>query len=311
MVFRNCSTILKPHCSGNVAGDYRPITLLSTIRKLFEKIVQNRLSFYLERNSLWPETQYGFRKGYGSEHNIIILKTDILNTFARGQQVLALFLDISHAYDSVQLHLLIERCAHYALPPNILLLIYSLFSYRSVRLPANYHNSTSRVAYQGLPQGSSLSPLLYALYVGDIHSQVRTSLKILQFADDIVVYTAIPQRDVRAVREFEQDVHKVYTFLSDLGLSINLRKTQFMHFRRSMRLRLIALQLLVQKLGVQPRFVSWEVWFSKIYRALATINIYVPRFTNSYDSSALSRYIIGEHIRVLYSTFLKRLYYLV
>ncbi|KAJ4436079.1 hypothetical protein ANN_18706 [Periplaneta americana] len=62
--------ILKPNTAGHQATDYRPISLLNTLRKIFEKIIHDRLTFYLERMHLWPATQFGFRKGFNTTFNI-------------------------------------------------------------------------------------------------------------------------------------------------------------------------------------------------------------------------------------------------
>lgn len=228
--------IKKPNTRGLSVTDYRPISLLSTLRKIFEKIIQERLSFYLERNSLWPKSQYGFRKGFSSAFNIYTLLTDIQIAFFTKKQVLALFLDISHAYDSVQLHILIQKLQLLGIPCQILRVILHLMEQRRISLSMSRQNRQSRVSDQGIPQGSSLSPLLYACYVGDLKRTLHSPLNILQYADDIVLYLSIPSRqNGNFFTQFEVECNRILEHLQDLGLNINFNKTKFVKFQRTMK----------------------------------------------------------------------------
>ena len=208
--------ILKPGRQGHLPEDYRPIGLLSTLRKLFEKILQDRLSFHLERFHLWPRTQFGFRKGHGTAFPLYVFLTDVHIAFATNRHVLALFLDLSAAYDHVCVQRLAERLLTLGIPPILCYLLSELYSHRQYSLPPSFRSTLTRYTSQGIIQGSSLSPLLYALYVGDILSSVEVSARVLQYADDIIIYTAISPRDPTDLGRFERDCQCIITYLQAL-----------------------------------------------------------------------------------------------
>ena len=124
--------ILKPNKPVNEPQSYRPIALSNCFRKIFEKIIANRLYFYLERSNRWPKSQYGFRKGYSTLNNLALLYTDILIAFHKKAVIDAVFLDIKQAYDNIRPDILVNCLTAYQIPKQIILIIYALITRRII-----------------------------------------------------------------------------------------------------------------------------------------------------------------------------------
>lgn len=223
--------ILKPDKNPEEATSYRPICLLSCLRKLFEKMLQTRIDHWWESNKKSARTQFGFKKGFGTNDCITILTTDIATVYAQKSICLAAFLDISAAYDNVRIDILCDRLIRMNCPTAIVATISQLFARRSLHFHFNNHAGEIREGYKGLAQGSALSPLLFNIYTRDIEDHVPRSVKFLQYADDVVIYASGRnqmhlQYDVQLAIDAVERQYKV------LGLDIAPNKSEMMVFTR-------------------------------------------------------------------------------
>ena len=151
-------SIRKPGKSPLTAEDYWPIALSCVPRKVFKQILSKRLQFYLERNNIWPRSQFGLRKGYSTTYNAALLTTEILLAYSQNQALEALFLDVHQAYDSVIPEILFEILSHYAIPSQFRIVIYKLIINRTISLYRICNNDECHITSIRLPQGSSLRP---------------------------------------------------------------------------------------------------------------------------------------------------------
>ena len=168
--------------------NYRPISLLEILAKILERIINNRLLYYLEYNNFLPPTQFGFRPGRSTQHSIQIAKEAIRESRNQGKAVLISTRDVAKAFDTVWLEGLIYKI-------NVMLqinlhftsLIHNYIFNRST-LPTfdNRFATNSFTPKAGVPQGSSLGPILFLIYVHDIPKPFYRNTLIFQFADDIV-----------------------------------------------------------------------------------------------------------------------------
>ena len=156
--------IIKPNKLLGNAENYRPIAITSCCRKIYEKIITKRIIYCIERNSLWPKTQFGFRPGYGTYDNLTILTVDILNAFLDNDCIEATFIDLHKAFDSVNIQILIHELNKYNMNGHILLSIKELITNRIITIKYKNQYTSSRITSQGIPQGTPLSPLLYIIY---------------------------------------------------------------------------------------------------------------------------------------------------
>lgn len=227
--------ILKPNKDSTDPNSYRPIALSSVLAKIAEHLIKNRLEWFLERHNLLANTQYGFRKGRSTMDSLAIFTTDIRLSFTRNESVIGAFLDISAAYDSVQLPILKNKLYHLKVPAKLANLIMNLLSERYIYLRCSDPViSSSRVVWRGLPQGSVLSPLLYNVYTYDLESSVGLC-RVLQYADDLLLYTCHQKINI-ASSCLTDSLQNLSHWLFYNGLDLSPSKSNIVLFSRKRNL---------------------------------------------------------------------------
>ena len=144
--------------STNLLNNYRPISLLTSISKLFERIIYNRLLSFLERNKTIVSSQYGFRHNRSTTHPILDLITSCFDNINSKQYTTLLFLDIRKAFDSVPHNKLIKKLEHYGIRGVANSLLKSYLNDRKQFVSIANTNSSDKVIDYGVPQGSILGP---------------------------------------------------------------------------------------------------------------------------------------------------------
>ena len=172
----------------NKFDNYRPISILQSFSKILEKLMYKRLQSYLDRHNILSDNQFGFRKGHSTIHPIITLVKDIIESNDKPTKDLtaAVFLDLSKAFDTVSHEILLNKMEYYGIrgKANLWFKSYLTERYQFTEFKSAISDVSS--ISSGVPQGSILGPLLFLLYVNDLHN--ATNLKILSFADDTTVY---------------------------------------------------------------------------------------------------------------------------
>lgn len=237
--------IPKPGKDPNIHTSYRPVCLLSCPRKLFEKLIHARLDFWAEKHRRIAVSQFGFRKGFGTQDCLAVFSADLEQTFARKGITLCVFMDVAAAYDDVIIDILYERLIALHLEPHMAAIVARLFHERTLHFYVNNERCMTRVGYRGLAQGSSLSPLLYNLYTAAIETDIPRGVRILQYADDVALYAEGKSRADGAMLEKEMQcvLNRLIRAYSELGLTISTSKTVYMLFSRNYILPSIRLKL--------------------------------------------------------------------
>ena len=181
--------IPKPGKDPKQAKNHRPISLLSCLGKILERILASRLSTYMEKNKLFAESQSGFRAGrMTSEHTLNMVESSF-TAFKSKQTVAAIFLDAEMAFDKCwQNGIRYKLKNNLNLPNRYVRILSSFLTKRSLKVFQDGCWSAAVNLRAGTPQGSPLSPLLYLIMVNDIPSSVLQLGKLLQYADDIAMY---------------------------------------------------------------------------------------------------------------------------
>ena len=200
--WKAAKTILipKPGKDHKQAKNHRPISLLSCLSKLLERIIAKRLSSHMEKRGLFATSQSGFRAGRMTNEHLLHITEQTFTAFKKKQTSASIFLDAEMAFD---------KCWHNGiryklknslnLPDRYVRLLSSFLTDRSLKV---FHNGcwSSLVSLRaGTPQGSPLSPLLYLIMVNDIPQSLSNIGKLYQYADDIamtaIAYTFAAARD--------------------------------------------------------------------------------------------------------------------
>lgn len=232
----NTSWILPIYKNGdkNSPSSYRCINLSSSIEKLLTKIMNERLSKWIEKYDIINPEQTGFRKGNSVLDNILLLKEIITIYKKQKQPVYTCFVDLSKAFDSVPLNKLKSKL-HAIIPEgNFLSLIINLLDNKTYKVLHNGEETESFMLTGGIPQGDSMSPTLFCLYINDLvdilHQNESLTDPIL--INDMKIATVIYADDILLMSQSQEGIIKqikiVQNFCLENGLKINYEKTKIM-----------------------------------------------------------------------------------
>ncbi len=211
------------------AGNYRPISLLPIIGKVFERLVYNRLYSFISKFNILTSKQFGFQKGKSTEHALVELQSKIINAYENKLNSCSIFLDFAKAFDTVNHSILLDKLYHYGIRGPLHDWFKSYLSNRQQCVEVNGHVSEFQVVRHGVPQGSILGPLLFLIYINDI---VTTSPKIdfLLFADDTSIFLA--DKSLKSLEStLNEELSSVSNWLKANKLSLNIKKSNILVFR--------------------------------------------------------------------------------
>ncbi|KAL1446823.1 hypothetical protein WDU94_012321 [Cyamophila willieti] len=202
--------------------------MLPTISKLIEKSVKSRLDYYLELNNIITPRQFGFRKHCGTEDATLDLTSYIHEELNQSNKTLAVFLDISKAYDSVSHDVLLHRLYEVGLRGKVLDWFKSYLSQRKQQVKL-YDHLSSPVACNSysIPQGTVLSCTLFNLFINNLPNVTRG--KAFLYADDAVIcYSSDDWTKTHDLAT--EDLKNVMNWYSNMFLKLNLEKSSYITF---------------------------------------------------------------------------------
>ena len=220
--------------------NYRGITLLSVLGKLFTKVLNNRLSYWADVYGILIEEQSGFRAGRGTVDNVFVLQNMIDSVLSRGEKMYCAFIDFRKAYDYLNRDCLWYKLLRCGVRGNILNIMRSMYS--EVKSQVRYTGTTSAVfdSYLGVRQGESLSPFLFSIYVNDLRETLEEKgvdgvtvgdlkLCLLLYADDSILMS-------NSREDLQDSLDYVHDYCQRWRLYVNVAKTKVVVFRRGGRL---------------------------------------------------------------------------
>ena len=212
--------------------NYRPISLLEPIGKLYESIINRRIKWYLEDSKKMHECQFGFRPGRSTHTSLHIMTNFITNARKRGLSVFMLSKDVEKAFDKVYFPALIYKIHHnFDLPLILRKTLSSFLQERSITIKVNGHTSAPFTPLAGVPQGSVLGPLLYLMYINDVHTSQDENALNMYFADDNIILVAGKFNKNNSVPAlFKSTIQKVTDFERMNRIKVNPSKSVAMVF---------------------------------------------------------------------------------
>lgn len=181
----NCVAIPKQGKDHTQSKGYRPISLINTLSKIFERIIHSHLKTWLDESAIIPQEQFGFRRGHSTTHQLKRVSDIIDQKLGAKKSVGIMTLDIEKAFDSVWQEGLIHKLIRKRCPPFLIRIIHSFIKKRTFQVKCGAATSSPKPVPFGVPQGSVLSPSLYNIYVHDIPTGKNCERAL--FADDTAI----------------------------------------------------------------------------------------------------------------------------
>ena len=180
--------VKKPNKDPYHPASYRPISLTSCVCKLFEKIVNTRLMWHLERYGLLSSVQFGFRKDRSTLDPLLRLSSHIQHGFSNRCQTIGVFFDLQKAYDTTWKYGIIKRFHEMGIRGKMPTFIHSFLSDRYIKVRVGNILSNPYELEEGVSQGSVLSVTCFAVAINSIVNSVSPPVKSSLFVDDLAIY---------------------------------------------------------------------------------------------------------------------------
>ena len=217
------SAVFKKDDATNVKN-YRPVSVLPVVSKVFERILQNQLLEHFE--PILSPHMCGYRKGFSAQHALIALIEKWKECLDNGGYAGAMLMDLSKAFDTIDHKLLIAKLHAYGLDRGSLLLIKDYLSGRDQRVKVDSTFSSWSALDKGVPQGSVLGPLLFNIYINDLF-WFNDMTEVCNFADDTTLYAC--DNDIKStIRRLEHDTLIAIEWFGANYMKLNEEKCHFL-----------------------------------------------------------------------------------
>ena len=217
--------------------NYRPISLLTTMSKVMEKVVYKRVYKFLTNTGQICKTQYGFRSNHSCEHAIAQVVGSVLKNMEMNKSTIAVMLDLSKAFDTIEHSIMIQKLELFGVRGVCLDWFKSYLENRKMRVKCRATNSQSetRSDYHtvnyGTPQGLCLGPLIFLIFVNDMRLHL-SDVESVQFADDTTILFG--HRNENYLRFcVERELEVLSDWFKANKLTLNVDKSVFLMFNRN------------------------------------------------------------------------------
>ena len=208
------------------ADDFRPVNMLSTTEKILEKVVNKQLLEFINLNIILIENQSGFRKHHSCETTMQNILHDWKLLLDDYYAIGAVFLDLRRAFETLNRQKLIQKLRAYGIVNKALDWLVDYLDNRRQVTRINDELSTEIVNQNGDPQGSTLGPLPFLLYINDINKVVNHG-SIQLFAEETLIY--FHSKDLKHLMQtMNIELDKVSNWFNGNSLKLNIKKNKFM-----------------------------------------------------------------------------------
>lgn len=213
--------------SKNIVSNYRPISLLSTLSKVLERLVHNNVysSFH---NIIIPE-QHGFVKNRSTVSNLVLYANFLFDKMDKRLQIDSIYTDFCKAFDKVDHEILLQKIAYNGIRGNLLRWFSSYVTNRTQKVVINGFSSDEISVSSGVPQGSIMGPLLFLIFINDISTCFKNS-NFLLYADDLKIFRSIKTFDDCVL--LQDDLDRLTSYCQENKLILSLPKCKSITFTK-------------------------------------------------------------------------------
>lgn len=223
------SPIYKSGDSSNIEN-YRPVSVISAISKIFERLLFNHI--FEKTSHLISNKQHGFITGRSTLTNLLEYNDYVSKNMTRGSQVDTVYTDMAKAFDKIDHNLLLKKLSKFPLSKCLIKLLESFLRERKQIICLYGIRSGEITPNSSVPQGSVLSPLLFALFMNDLPDSIKS--EILMFADDVKIFRKI--MNLNDARLLQNDINEIAKWCMNNRLSLNTNKCYVMSTTRKLNI---------------------------------------------------------------------------
>ena len=231
--------IPKPGKNRHDIKNYRPISLINCLEKILEKIITDKLLSFVNSKNIINKEQSGFQKYKSTNDQLFQLTQSITQNFNRNHNTAAVFLDIDKAFDRVWHDGLRYKLLQHSVPTSLVRWISDFLKNRKIKIKINNTKSKIINPVNGVPQGSSLSPLLFLIYVADLPN-LGDKIKVSQFADDLALWATIkPKEKTKSTitESLQEGLTILKTWCDKWRIGLNADKTKLIVFSKNKKIK--------------------------------------------------------------------------
>ena len=205
--------------------NYRPVSITSHVMKIYERVVKKEVMKHLIENQQINDGQHGFVKGRSTQSQLLAHYSDIYETLSEGKRMDTIFLDFAKAFDKVDHEILLKKVRKHGISGKIGKWIREFLKNRKFRVVANGCMSEEEHVLSGVPQGTVLAAILFAIMISDLDDKIKECI-VRSFADDTRVNNKIGNdSDTKIMQE---DLETIYKWAIENKMQFNENKFEQM-----------------------------------------------------------------------------------
>lgn len=230
--------------------NYRPISLISNLAKIFEKILHKRIMEFLIKSNYLSKYQYGFRPSMGTDNAFAYVSKFLHENLDNSSPTVGIFLDLAKAFDTVDHKILLKKLTNAGIRGKLHNLLTNYLEDRKQIVKINQTLSNPCKLTTGVPQGTILGPLLFLIYINDIFSALPEGC-VVSYADDTILLVS-GETWLKVEQKANEHLKKIYSWLGQNKLSLNLDKSVYIMFTNHMDTKPTNFVLKINKRVINP-----------------------------------------------------------